>query len=63
MGRPIVILGCGFVGLEVARLALREGLDVIGTTRGASRAPVGPGFDMRTVPELTRPFVVERGRA
>jgi nucleoside-diphosphate-sugar epimerase len=58
MDRPLVILGCGFVGLEVARLALAEGLRVIGTTRGGSRAPdLGAGFEMRTVAELTRPIV------
>jgi nucleoside-diphosphate-sugar epimerase len=57
MDRPLVILGCGFVGLEVARLALGEGSRVIGTTRGASRADLGARFEMRAAPELTRPIV------
>jgi nucleoside-diphosphate-sugar epimerase len=58
MSGRLVILGCGFVGLEVARLALGEGLEVIGTTRGTSRAAdLGTGFEMRTAPELTRPIV------
>jgi nucleoside-diphosphate-sugar epimerase len=58
MHRPLVILGCGFVGHEVARLALAEGSEVVGTTRGGSRAAdLGAGFEMRTVAELTRPVV------
>jgi nucleoside-diphosphate-sugar epimerase len=58
MGHPLVILGCGFVGLEVMRLARAEGFDVIGTTRGGSRAAdLGLGFEMRTFAELTRPIV------
>jgi nucleoside-diphosphate-sugar epimerase len=60
MGRPFIILGCGFVGHEVARLALAEGSEVVGTTRGGSRpaaARLGAGFEMRTLAELTRPVV------
>src|SRR6266478_7012194 len=41
MALPLVILGCGFTGLEVARLGL-DGLigpaDIIGTTRTAGAA-------------------------
>jgi nucleoside-diphosphate-sugar epimerase len=56
---PLVILGCGFVGLEVARLGLSNGANVIGTTRGAPRDGVipTPGFEMRVVPVLTRDVV------
>jgi nucleoside-diphosphate-sugar epimerase len=59
MARRIVILGCGFVGLEVARLALARGLDVIGTTRGDSvRHDLGgKTFETRAVPVLTREWV------
>jgi hypothetical protein len=56
---PLVILGCGFVGHEVARLALSDGSNVIGTTRGPP--PAGglllPGFETRVVPVLTREIV------
>jgi nucleoside-diphosphate-sugar epimerase len=45
------------VGLEAARLALGEGSSVVGTTRGAARPDLGPGFEMRTFPALTRDIV------
>jgi nucleoside-diphosphate-sugar epimerase len=72
MARPLVVLGCGFVGREVARLAAGRGFDVIGTTRGApdevSRAPrlEARSFEMRVVPVLTRAIaeeLVPRGAA
>src|SRR5437660_1317894 len=50
---PLVILGCGFTGLEVARLGLRDGSDVIGTTRTAGPADGVLGrIDRRVVPVL-----------
>lgn len=35
----ILLLGCGYTGLEVARQAHARGLEVLATTRSASRAP------------------------
>src|SRR5215471_17684851 len=59
MARRIVVLGCGFVGLEVARLGLARGLDVIGTTRGEVVAHDfgGRPFATRAAPVLTRHLV------
>jgi nucleoside-diphosphate-sugar epimerase len=59
MARRIVVLGCGFVGLEVVRLALARGLEVIGTTRGeiTTRELGGKPFETRAVPVLTRDVV------
>src|SRR5258708_38627058 len=61
MAFPLIILGCGFTGLEVARLGL-DGLigraDVIGTTRTAGPADGVLGrIDRRVVPVLTREVV------
>jgi nucleoside-diphosphate-sugar epimerase len=55
---PLVVLGCGFTGLEVARLALTDGSSVIGTTRteAGSNALLG-SFDRRVIPVLTREVV------
>ncbi len=59
MNGPLVILGCGFVGMEAARLALVEGREVIGTTRGSVRACEAGGkkFETRVVPALTAELV------
>jgi nucleoside-diphosphate-sugar epimerase len=59
MARRLVILGCGFVGLEVARRGLASGLEVIGTTRGESSAhALGEmHLDVRAAPVLTRDLV------
>ena len=62
MTGPLVILGCGFAGLEVARLGLEagfgDGADVIGTTRTAGPADGVLGrIDRRVVPVLTREVV------
>src|SRR4051812_20672249 len=35
---PLVVLGCGFTGVEAARLALAAGRRVLGSTRSAARA-------------------------
>jgi nucleoside-diphosphate-sugar epimerase len=37
-GKKVAILGCGYVGLALARRLAREGADVIGTSRQQSRA-------------------------
>jgi nucleoside-diphosphate-sugar epimerase len=60
MADPLVILGCGFTGLEIARLALAEGSRVIGTTRTeAGPGRLHAGFERRIVPVLTRDVVDE----
>ena len=62
MSGAIVILGCGFAGLEVARLALADGASVIGTVRTGVPTlgeldAVSGGFERRAVPTLTRKIV------
>src|SRR6185295_16011930 len=59
MHRPLVILGCGFVGMEAARLGLLEGRPVIGTTRGSVRAceVAGRKFETRVASVLTTELV------
>ncbi|CAN5776260.1 SDR family oxidoreductase [soil metagenome] len=37
-GKKIAILGCGYVGLTLARILARQGADVVGTSRQQSRA-------------------------
>ena len=55
MGAPLVILGCGFLGMEVARRGVAGGHEVIGTLRGGTAPEEGSGssFEVRRVPELT----------
>lgn len=55
---PLVVLGCGYAGLEAARLALAAGRRVLGTTRSGERAAalaalgMGLGFEPRVTPRL-----------
>jgi nucleoside-diphosphate-sugar epimerase len=50
MASPLVILGCGFVGIEVARRALAEGRTVVGTTRSE---PASADIAWQRAPALT----------
>jgi nucleoside-diphosphate-sugar epimerase len=51
---PLVVLGCGFTGVEAARLALADGRRVIGSTRSAARAVelAALGIEARVIPRL-----------
>ena len=54
MAESLVILGCGFTGTAAARLWLKAGGRVIGTTRSPERAELlaKMGIDVRVVPRL-----------
>src|SRR5512132_3489472 len=51
---PLVILGCGFTGVEAARLARAEGRAVLASTRSAERAAelAALGIEARVLPRL-----------
>ena len=51
---PLVILGCGFTGVEAARLAIDAGRRVLGSTRSAGRAAelAALGIEARVLPRL-----------
>jgi nucleoside-diphosphate-sugar epimerase len=59
---PLLILGCGFTGTEVARRAIAAGHRVVATTRQSERreALEGLGIDLHVLPALTADLV--RGR-
>ena len=51
---PLVVLGCGFTGVEAARLALADGRRVLGSTRTEARAAelTALGIEARVIPRL-----------
>lgn len=51
---PLVVLGCGFTGVEAARLALASGRTILGSTRSAGRARelAALGIEARVVDRL-----------
>jgi nucleoside-diphosphate-sugar epimerase len=51
---PLVVLGCGFTGLEAARLALAERRRVLGSTRSAEHAAAlaALGIEAHVLPRL-----------
>lgn len=51
---PLVVLGCGFTGMEAARLALAAGRRVLASTRSAAHAAelAALGIEARVLPHL-----------
>jgi nucleoside-diphosphate-sugar epimerase len=51
---PLVVLGCGFTGVEAARLALAAGRRILASTRSEGRAQelAALGIEARVVPRL-----------
>ncbi|MFS8069571.1 MAG: NAD-dependent epimerase/dehydratase family protein [Byssovorax sp.] len=60
--RPaLVVLGCGFTGVEAARLARAEGREVLGSTRSSAHAAelAALGIEARVLPRLDAAAVRE----
>jgi nucleoside-diphosphate-sugar epimerase len=58
---PLVVLGCGFTGLEAARLARGDGRRVLASIRSPARAAelAALGIEARVVPELDAAAVAD----
>ena len=58
---PLVVLGCGFTGLEAARLALAAGRRVLASSRSPARAAelVALGVEARALPHLDAAAVAD----
>ena len=58
---PLVVLGCGFTGVEAARLALADGRTILASTRSAGRARelAALGIEARVIPHLDAEAVAD----
>jgi nucleoside-diphosphate-sugar epimerase len=61
--KRVVILGCGYAGAAVARLARERGQQVLTQVRSAGRAAAlrAEGFEVREVPRIDEAFVAALG--